>query len=182
MERNLSLWSKLKAYRLDNNVYVLMMLFGSVLISFSVYVLPFFREIKFVPEIALACGTSLLATIFVVLTDVYVKYQNHKNDQFLEGVHEFGISNLHFNKQRLLEDLLVDCEREVWVSGYRLILTSNISDYLAKVVKQGAVIKILISPPWREGFKSVYGVHDKVLDNYFKVFQAIARACTVFGK
>lgn len=141
------------------------------------YMIPFFREIKFLPEIALACGTSLLATIFVILADVYVKYQNHKNDQFLEGVHEFGIDNLHFDKQQLLEQLLEDCDQEVWISGYRLILTSKITDYLAKVVGRGAHIKILISPPWKEGFKSVYGVNDRVMDNYFKVFQSIARAC-----
>lgn len=176
MHRNLSIWEKLKAYRLENNVYVLIMLIISVLISISVYVTPFFREYSFVPELALACGTSLLATIFVVATDVYVKYQNHKDDQFLEGVHQFGISNLHFNKQKLLEDLLVDCEREIWISGYRLILTRNIASHLANAVKRGAFVKILISPPWKEGFKSVYGEHEKVLDNYFIVFQAIARA------
>lgn len=177
MQRNLSIWAKLKAYRLDNNVYVLMMLFVSVLASFSIYMIPFFREIKFLPEIALACGTSLMATIFVVITDVYVKYKNHKNDQFLEGVHQFGINNLHFNKQKLLEQLLVDCDKEVWISGYRLILTSRITDHLEKAAKRGAKIKILISPPWNEAFQSVYGAHDKVMDNYFKVFQSIARSC-----
>lgn len=176
MQRNLSIWEKLKAYRLENNVYVLIMLVVSVLISLAVYVTPFFRDYKFVPELALACGTSLLATIFVVATDVYVKYQNHKDDQFLEGVHEFGISNLHFNKQKLLEDLLGDCEREIWISGYRLILTRNIANHISDAVKRGATVKIIVCPPWREGFKSVYGEHDKVLDNYFKVFQAIARA------
>lgn len=178
MQRKLSVWAKLKAYRLENNVYVLILLMVSVLISFSFYVMPFFREVKLVPELALACATSLLATIFCVITDVYVKYKSHKNDQFLEGIHEFGISNLHFNKQKLLEDLLVDCDKEVWISGYRLILTSRITSHLVEAVKRGAVIKILISPPWKEGFKSVYGENDKVLDNYYKVFQSIASACT----
>jgi hypothetical protein len=177
MQRKLSIWAKLKAYRLENNVYVLIMLLVSVLISIAFYVMPYFSEVQFVQDLALAIGTSLLATIFVVVTDVYVKYKSHKNDQFLEGIHEFGISNLHFNKQKLLEDLLVDCDKEVWISGYRLILTSRITNHLVEVVKRGAVIKILISPPWNEGFKSVYGENDKVLDNYYKVFSSIAKAC-----
>lgn len=138
--------------------------------------IPYFRQFKYVPEIALAYGTSLLATIFVVLADVYVKYQNCKNDQFLEGVQQFGINNLHFNKQKLLEQLLLDCDKEIWISGYQLMLTSQISEPIAEAAKRGARIKIIISQPWKKGFKSVYGVHDKVMDNYFKVFQSIAKA------
>lgn len=172
-----SVWVKLKAYRLENNVYVLLLLLVSVVISFSVYAMPYFKGIKLVPELALACATSLLATIFCVVTDVYVKYKSHKNDQFLEGIHEFGISNLHFNKQKLLEDLLLYCDKEVWISGYRLILTSRITSHLVDAVKRGAVVRILVSAPWHDGFKSVYGENHKVLDNYCKVFYSIARAC-----
>lgn len=176
MQRKLSMWAKMKAYRLQNNVYVLMMLIVAVSLSFTIYMMPFSRNIKFLPEIALACGTSLLATIFVVATEVFVKYQNHKNDQFLEGVHEFGIINLHFDKQRLLQELLADCDREVWISGYRLILTSKITNELAEAVKRGATIKMLVCPPWKEGFQSVYGMNERVMDNYFKILCAIAQA------
>lgn len=176
MRSKLSLWAKLKAYRLENNVYVLIMLVVSVLISFAFYVLPVFRDVNFVPELALACATSLLATIFCVVTDVFVKYKSHKNDQFLEGIHEFGISNLHFNKQKLLEDLLMDCDKEVWISGYRLILTSRITHHLVEAAKRGASMKLLISPPWHAGFQSVYGENDKVMDNYIKVFHSLAKA------
>lgn len=155
-----------------------MMLIVAVLASFTLYVMPFTRNVKFLPEIFLACGTSLLATIFVVSTEIYIKYHNHKNDQFLEGVHEFGIINLHFDKQKLLQDLLENCDREVWISGYRLILTSKITDELAEAVKRGATIKMLACPPWKEGFQSVYGTNERVMDNYFKILHAIAQAST----
>lgn len=105
-----------------------------------------------------------------------MKYKSHKNDQFLEGVQEFGIHNLHFDKQKLLQDLLVDCDKEVWISGYRLILTSKITDSLVHAIQQGASIRMLISPPWHPGFQSVYGEKERAMDHYFKVLQAIARA------
>ena len=182
MQRKLSMWDKLKAYRLENNVYVLILLIVAVFVSFIVYMMPFSRSVKFFPEIALACGTSLLATIFVVATEIFVKYQNHKNDQFLEGVQEFGIINLHFDKQRLLQELLDNCDREVWISGYRLILTSKITNELAEAVKRGATIKMLVSPPWKEGFQSVYGTNERVMDNYYKILYAIKQATNQVDK
>lgn len=176
MNSKRSLWQKLQAYKLQNNVYAVLMLAASVLGSMLIYVSPL-REIRFVPELTLACATSLLASIFALISDIYVKYNNHENDKLLEGIHEFGISDLHFNKQLLLEHLLKTCDKEVWVSGYRLILTSKISASLSQSIKQGAVIKILISPPWLDGYKLVYGEYDRIIDNYCKVFSAIAKAC-----
>ncbi|WP_127575592.1 hypothetical protein [Paenibacillus barengoltzii] len=176
MNSRRSIWQKLQAYKLHNNVYVVIMLAVSVAGSILIYVSPL-RESRFVPELALACATSLLASIFQLVSDIYVKYKNLENDKLLEGIHEFGINDLHFNKQQLLEHLLKSCDREVWVSGYRLILTSKISPSLSQAIKQGAVLKILISPPWMDGFPLVYGENERVIDNYCKVFSAIAKAC-----
>jgi len=107
-----SIWQKLQAYKLHNNVYVVIMLAVSVAGSILIYVSPL-RESRFVPELALACSTSLLASIFQLVSDIYVKYKNLENDKLLEGIHEFGINDLHFNKQQLLEHLLKSCDREV---------------------------------------------------------------------
>jgi len=157
------------------------MLAVSVAGSILIYVSPL-RESRFVPELALACATSLLASIFQLVSDIYVKYKNLENDKLLEGIHEFGINDLHFNKQQLLEHLLKSCDREVWVSGYRLILTSKIAPSLSQAIRQGANLKLLISPPWMDGFKLVYGENDRVIDNYCKVFSAIAKACREAGR
>jgi hypothetical protein len=181
MNSKRSLWQKLHAYKLNNNVYVVFMLAASVLGSIVIYISPL-RESRFVPELALACATSLLASIFSLVSDIYVKYKDQENDKLLEGIHEFGISDLHFNKQQLLEHLLNSCDKEVWVSGYRLILTSRISSSLVQAIKQGAEIKLLISPPWLDGFRLVYGENERVIDNYCKVFSAIAKACREAGR
>ena len=181
MNSRRSIWQKLQAYKLHNNVYVVIMLAVSVAGSILIYVSPL-RESRFVPELALACATSLLASIFQLVSDIYVKYKNLENDKLLEGIHEFGINDLHFNKQQLLEHLLKSCDREVWVSGYRLILTSKIAPSLSQAIRQGANLKLLISPPWMDGFKLVYGENDRVIDNYCKVFSAIAKACREAGR
>lgn len=180
MHRKFSLWQKLKAYKLQNNIYVIVMLLGSIFAAIIVYISPL-QEVRFVPELTLAIATSLLATIFGLVSDVYVKYKTFENDQLLEGIHEFGISNLHFNKKLLLENLLQSSDKEVWISGYRLILTSKITTSIAQAIKQGAVVKILVSPPWNDSFKLVYGDNDRVIDNYCKVFSAIAKACAEMG-
>lgn len=181
MNSRRSIWQKLQAYKLHNNVYVVIMLAVSVAGSILIYVSPL-RESRFVPELALACATSLLSSIFQLVSDIYVKYKNLENDKLLEGIHEFGINDLHFNKQQLLEHLLKSCDREVWVSGYRLILTSKIAPSLSQAIRQGANLKLLISPPWMDGFKLVYGENDRVIDNYCKVFSAIAKACREAGR
>ncbi len=181
MNSKRSLWQKLQAYKLHNNVYAVVMLAVSVLGSVLIFVSPL-RESRFVPELALAIATSLLASIFSLVSDIYVKYKNHENDKLLEGIHEFGINDLHFNKQLLLEHLLKNCDREVWISGYRLILTSQISASWSQAIKQGAVMKILISPPWMDGFQLVYGENDRIIDNYCRVFNRIAKACREAGR
>ena len=56
-------------------------------------------------------------------------------------------------------------------------MTSKITASLSQAINQGAVLKILISPPWLDGFQLVYGDNNRVIDNYCIVFNAIARAC-----
>lgn len=181
LERKFSLWQKLKAYKLQNNVYAMALLIVAVILSIFVYISPL-ADRKIVPEITLAVATSLLATIFSLIADLYVKFKTYENDQLLEGIHEFGISDLHFNKQELLNNLLKTCDKEVWISGYRLILTRNIAPSIALAIRQGATIKILISPPWHDGFKLVYGHNERVIDNYCKVFSTIAKVSAEIGK
>lgn len=181
VERKLSFWQKLKAYKLQNNVYAIILMIVAVIGSFMIYMSPI-ANIKIIPELTLAIATSLLATIFSLVADLYVKFKTYENDQLLEGIHEFGISDLHFNKQHLLNNLLKTCDKELWISGYRLILTSKITPAIAQAIRQGAVIKILVSPPWNDGFKLVYGTNERVIDNYCNVFNTIIKTCHELGK
>jgi len=176
MGTRLSLWGKIKAYRLKNNVIVLIFLIIIFIASLALYMLPKVREDDILSNIALACFTSLLATIFAMFAEIYVQFKTHENDQFLEDIHTFGIANLNKDKETLLRDLLYDCDREIWISGYRLILTNHIKSDIARAIKRGAEVTALLCPPWCEGFKLVYGKNEKVMDNYFEVFHAISNA------
>jgi len=181
VERKLSFWQKIKAYKLQNNIYAMVLLTVAVIVSFLIYMSPI-SAIRIIPELMLAIATSLLATIFTLIADLYVKYKTYENDQLLEGIHEFGINDLHFNKEQLLNSLLQSCDKELWISVYRLIVTSKITPSITQAIKQGAKVKILVSPPWHEGFKLVYGTGERVIDNYCKVFNAIAKASAELGK
>ena len=174
MDHRLTFFEKLKAYKLTNNVYVLVLLTISVIVSLALYILPIFPQDSFLPQLALAMATSLLASIFCLVSDVYVQFKNSEKDQLLEGMHEFGIKNLHFNKQELLTELVASCEKEMYLSGYRLILMNKLSPLLAAASERGVRVRLLVSPPWMEGFRLVYGENEQVIDNYCRVFHALA--------
>jgi hypothetical protein len=173
MEHRLSLWEKIKAYRLKNNCIVLIFLCVVFIVSLLVYLQPRFREDEVIADIALACFTSLLATIFAMCAELYVQFKSSENDRFLEDIHTFGIDNLNKNKEIVLSDLLHDCRDEFWISGYRLILTRNLKSEIESAVERGVRIKAILCPPWTEAFRLVYGEHEKSMDNYFEVLHAI---------
>lgn len=176
MDKHLSLWGRIKAYRLKNNVMVMLALVVIFIISIAVYMLPQCRNNEVLSNIALACFTSLLATIFAMIAEIFVKYKTYENDQFLEDIHTFGIANLNKDKETVLRDLLEDCDKEIWISGYRLILTDHIKSDIARVVRKGVTVKALLCPPWSEAFQLVYGTDEKVMDRYFNVLHAISDA------
>lgn len=175
MDHKLTFFQKLRAYRLMNSVYVLVLLVISTGAFLWLYLSPYTDDSRILGDIALAFATSLLASIFCLVSDIYTKYKEYKNDQFLGDMQSFGIKGLHFNKQRLLEELLEDCDKEVWITGYRLIITGKIIPQIEQAIRQGANIKVLVCPPWKEGFRLMYG-SDKVMDNYVKVFSCIVKA------
>lgn len=176
MKSRLSIWEKMKAYRLKNNVVVMIFLVVIVIISLVVYIQPGAQGSVVVSNIALACFTSLLATIFAMCAEIYVQFKARENDQFLEDIHTFGIADLNKDKEVVLRDLLEDCDNTIWISGYRLILTNHIKSEIAEAIERGAAVKALLCPPWTTAFRLVYGEYEKVMDNYFQIFHAISRA------
>ena len=181
METKLSVWGKIKAYRLKNNVIVMVFLAVVFVLSFVVYLQPEARKNEVVSNIAMAIFTSLLATIFAMCAEIYVQFKTNENDQFLEDIHTFGIANLNKNKEVLLRDLLHDCERIIWISGYRLIMTDHLKSEIGEAIRRGANVKAILCPPWTTAFQLVYGKREKVMDHYFQVLHAIDEAARQGG-
>lgn len=173
MDKKLSLWGKIKAYRLKNNVVVMIFLTVVFILSVVVYMQPSTRNNEVISNIALAIFTSLLATIFAMFAEICVQFKTYENDQFLEDIHTFGIANLNRNKEEVLRDLLEECDKTIWISGYRLIMTNNLKNNIGEAMHRGAEVTAVLCPPWADGFKLVYGTNEKVMDFYFQVLHVI---------
>lgn len=172
-----SLWQKLRSYKLHHNVYVLMVLLIATLgTTIAFYFLYISGAEGFLPDLTIAISTSLLASVFCMVSDLILKYKECENDKLIKGLHNYGISDLHFDKKALLEDLIRDSNLECWISGYRLIMTRSLIPCLEDAVERNVKIRILVCPPWSSAYKSVYGSNDLTVDNYCKIFEALLRA------
>ena len=131
-----------------------------------------------VHELSIAFSTSLIASVLCLLSDSILKYRESKNDEYINTLKSFGIENLQFHKDELLESIIPKCSSEIWISGYRLIMTAKASflEALAAACQNqpGIQIKVLTVAPWSETFRLVYADED-VTDNYLKVFYTLCR-------
>lgn len=177
-ELSLSLWQRFMAYKLDTSVYALLALTVGSVVFIWVYLSPSSASTAFVPELALAIATSLLASIFCMLSETYVNYRSRQNDKLLEGLHAFGIRDLHFNKQALILDLLKDCSNYLWISGCRLILTRKVAPSIARQIRSRLDLRVrcLVCPPWTQSYRLIYGEDSDIMDNYFTVFRTLQQA------
>lgn len=163
---------RIVAYRLQSNVYALL----ALCVLTVVFILLYAESSDtggFTANLWLAISTSLMASVLVLAAETFVKFRQHQNDLFLEGISKLGISNLHFDRSGLLNELLEKCDRTFWAVGYRHILTRSLVEQVEAVADRGVTIRLLIVPPWTESFRLVYGEHERVADNYIAIFTAI---------
>lgn len=167
----LSKWKIIRQYHLTGNL-----LFFLMLAIFSVtFVLTWaFTDSGMVHELAIAFATSLIASALCLLSDSMLKYKDSQNDEYINSLKSFGIENLQFHKDELLESIMPKCQHEIWITGYRLIMTGKRSfrDALCRACKKtrGLKVHVLLVPPWSETFRLVYGTED-VTDNYINIFK-----------
>lgn len=170
--QRLGLIGRIVAYRLQSNVFALIALTLLTAVSIVFYARSG-DDGGFMPNLWLAIATSLMASVLVLASETYVKFRQHENDVFLEGITKLGISNLHFDRAALLSELLDDCSRTFWAVGYRHILTRSLAARIERAAERGVSIRVLIVPPWAESFRLVYGEHERVADNYLTVLRSI---------
>lgn len=173
---SLSLWEKFKAYKLNTNIYAVAGMAAISALFIGIYLFP--QDSTFIPELALAFATSLLASIFCILAELFINYRARQDDKLLEGLQAFGILNLHFDKQTLVTDLLKDCCNDLWISGYRLILTRKITPWITERIRtqKKLQIRVLLCPPWTDSYQHIYGGDDHVMDNYISFLRSVQNA------
>ncbi len=129
-------------------------------------------------ELMLAVATSLMASMLCLMSDTFLKIRESRNDAFINTLKGFGIENLQFKKNEILEQLIPHCRNEIWISGYRLIMTGKRSfrDALILACRRSKAlrIRVLVVPPWYDAFNLVYGQED-VTVSYLNVFRDLAK-------
>lgn len=129
-------------------------------------------------ELSIAFSTSLIASALCLLSETLLKYRESKNDEYINTLKSFGIENLRFQKDELLESAIPSCSHEIWISGYRLIMTSKASfrEALCTACRRsrGLKVRVLTVAPWSDTFRYVYG-KEPVADNYIKVLYDLCR-------
>lgn len=168
----LTLWERIKARHLESDIYAILV--SAIIFAVSTY-LYYFQPVRseMFGEFQLAVSTSLLATIFISIVDFYTKYRSFEKSEFIESLYAFGIHNLYFNKQDVLTRLIDKAQSEIWVSGYRLILTERIATHLHDARRRGVSITMLLCPPWSYTHELVYGDVEDSLGRYVNLFKMI---------
>lgn len=170
MNDRMTLWKRLKAYKLITQVWIMLIVLLCFVFSLAAYQVPAWRNNAVLSSILLALFTSLLVTLFKMLTDIIVSYHKHKNEQVLEDIYQFGIRTMYKDKKEALQKLLAEGDKRIWISGYRLILTRALKEDIRAMILRGATLTSVVCPPWSSAFKMVYGENEKVMDNYLEVF------------
>ena len=169
--KKLSLREYITQYRLSGNI-----LFSVLLTVFSIGFIFAWLYLKegIAQELMLAIATSLMASLLCLLSDTFLKIRESRNDEFISKLKDFGIENLHFNKSETLEKLIPSCRNEIWISGYRLIMTSKPTFRNALVMackrSHNLNVKLLVVPPWTVTYDKTYGQEDTTA-NYLVVLR-----------
>ncbi len=176
-----SLLQYIDQYRLGSNIF-----FSVLLIVFTVAFLFawLYSEDGIFHEFALAVATSLMASLLCLMSDTFLKIRESKNDTYITKLKSFGIDNLQFNKNEILESVIPNCRHEIWISGCRLIMTSKASFRQAMVTacrrSRQMHIKLLASPPWSAAYQLIYG-QEPVCINYIKILQDLLECTRQYG-
>ena len=176
MNKKYSFIQKIHAYKLEPQIAVVGIVIVIFFVSFFLYHIPYLSNNEVASNLLLAIFTSLLVTVFTMVADIVVSYRSHQNETFFEDMHEFGIGSLNGDKETALREHLKECDKVIWISGYRLIMTEHLKNEIHDDILRGAPVYAVICPPWTDAFKMVYGTNEKVMDYYFKVFGSMLSA------
>lgn len=112
----------MKQYRLTGNFLFLLLL---VVLTAAFVTAWSLTDGGVLHELSIAFATSLIALALCLLSDTLLKYKESQNDEYINNLKSFGIENLRFHKDELLELLIPKCRNEIWITGYRLIMTGK---------------------------------------------------------
>lgn len=174
-------WQAIRQYHLTGNLLFLLLL---GIFSVTFVLIWAMSDTGMLHELSIAFATSMIASALCLLSDSMLKYRDSQNDEYINNLKSFGIENLQFHKDELLESIIPKCSHEIWITGYRLIMTGKKT--FRKALREacrrnpGLTVRVLVVPPWSETFRLVYGTED-VIDNYIKIFADLCDCMRQYG-
>ena len=75
MRKRGGIWGKMKAYKLQTQFWIMIIMFLIFIMSLLAYQVPELRNNEISANVLLALFTSLLVTVFTMLADIVVSYQ-----------------------------------------------------------------------------------------------------------
>ena len=167
----------IEQYHLGNNIFFCLLLLFFAATFIMVWL---FTDGGVYHELSLAISTSLMASLLCLVSDTFLKIRESKNDTYINKLKSYGVENLQFNKNELLEGIIPTCRNELWISGCRLIMTSKASFRQAMITackrSKNLHIKILATPQWSVAYQLTYGQEDVSL-NYLKILKDLLECC-----
>lgn len=119
-------------------------------------------------------ATSFSASFLCLACDTVIRYRDAVRDEYMNSLKNYGISSLRFEKSILLESLIPKAKDIIWISGYRLKMTSKypFQEAIKKVLKNrhNLQVRVLLVPPFSPTYKKVYG-DDDVYFYYMTLFK-----------
>lgn len=167
----------IKQYGLQKDLLIFSVIF---ILTIVFYVAWTKSSLELSKELWLAIFTSLGASLITLSADLILKYNQSKNDEHISSLASFGIDNIRFSKDEVLETLIPKAKNQLWISGYRLIMTTKqpfltaIRDACERRKGKDFRIKILLVSVFSQSYGYVYeNDRSRTLDNYRKLYNLL---------
>jgi hypothetical protein len=114
-----------------------------------------------------------VAFVVMYIQNLHQKKINERND-FFRSLKEHGIENMHHNKKDVLTAWIKNANNEIYITGYRLILTLSLLDDLLDALSRNKKleVKLLACPPWTDTYKKIFGDDDASI-NYLSLIKKL---------
>jgi len=131
----------------------------------------------------LSGGTTSFFFAFIIMF-----FQNrfqqlvYARDSFYKSIKRYGIKDMHHDKKTVLSNWIKDAEKEIYITGYRLIITFDLLNDLIYALNKSKelTVKILTCPPWTDTYKKIFD--DDYSINYLLIFKKLKENILDFDK
>jgi hypothetical protein len=126
--------------------------------------------------------TSFFFAFVIMFFENRFQQEIYSRDEFFKSLKKHGIKNMHHDKKKVLSTWLREAEKEVCITGYRLIMTLDLLDDLIFALNNSKELKVkfLTCPPWSDTYKKIFDDDSSL--NYAFIFKKLKEKIPDFDK